>query len=333
MTFNDDVVATVDNTIASSAAGALNLTGAISGAGGFTKNGDGLATFGTGAKTYSGATVVNGGRLRSSLAAAPTATSSFTINSGGQLTLISAGTYTFGSGPLNLNGSGPTTGPFAGFPGAIRPDTGLALTIANAVVLQSNTVLHSQGAGTGSITLNGVISGPGKLIAGSTPHDANIGSIILSGASGNTYSGGSEVVAGDLVAGASSVNAFGSGDVTVDSANLSFAGSIARLVITAGALNPIADTATLFLAGGGAGGVADDGYASLGTGINETVNMLLLGGVPQAPGTYGSTASVAAFKSDEYFSGTGILTVLVPEPSSLMLLCIGALGIVGRRRR
>jgi autotransporter-associated beta strand protein len=150
ITLSDNVVAQVDNTSATSAAGALNLTATITGAGGFTKQGDGLATFGTGAKTYAGATAINGGRVRISSAAQPSATSSFTINPGGQVTLISGATFTFGNGPLNLNGSGPSTGPFAAFPGAIRNDTGLLVTIANQVVLQTNTLLHVQAtAGTG----------------------------------------------------------------------------------------------------------------------------------------------------------------------------------------
>src|SRR5439155_9007852 len=125
LVLNDSVNGIVNQTTSSSAAGSLNLTATMSGTGGFTKSGDGLATFGTGAKTYTGATVVNGGRMRISSAAAPTATSSLTVNTGGQLNLITAATYAFGSGPLNLNGSGPTSGPFAVFPGAIRNDTGL----------------------------------------------------------------------------------------------------------------------------------------------------------------------------------------------------------------
>jgi len=332
MTLNDDVVATVGNVTATSAAGALNLTGTMGGAGGFTKNGDGLATFGTGAKTYTGATVLNGGRLRVSLAAAPTTTSSFTINSGGQLDLISAGTFGFGSGPLNLNGAGPTSGPFAPFPGAIRPDTALAITITNPVVLQSNSVVHSQGAGTGSITFSGAVSGSGKLIAGSSAHDANVGSIILS--NGNSYSGGSQVVVGGLVAMGTSVNAFGTGDVTIDSANLVFGGSSAKLSILTGATNAIADAATLFLAGGNAAGVADDGYADLGAGINETIGGLWLGGVQQfTPGTYGSTASSATFQNNEFFAGTGVVTLL-PEPSSIGLIGLAVAGLaMGIRKR
>jgi fibronectin-binding autotransporter adhesin len=131
MILNDNVVAQVDNTVATNGAGALNLTAAISGSGGFTKNGDGLATFGTGAKTYTGPTVLSGGRMRMSNAARAQSTSSFTVNAGAQLDLISGSSYTLGSGPLNLNGSGATSGPFAIFPGAIRNDTGLIAGITN----------------------------------------------------------------------------------------------------------------------------------------------------------------------------------------------------------
>ena len=324
MVFNDDVVATVNQQNTASGALSLNLTGAISGAGGFTKNGDGGATFGTGTKTYTGATVLNGGRLRSSTTAQPSATSSFTINSGGQLNPISNGTYTLGTGPLNLNGAGPTSGQFSAFPGAIRPDTGLVLTITNATVLQSDVVIHSQSsAGTGSITLSGTVGGPGKLIAGSTPHDANVGQIILGGTAGNTYSGGSEVVAGALVAGATSVNAFGTGDVTIDTPS---SGASAILQILAGAVNSIADSATLLIGTGGA-------KADLGTGIHDYISGLWLGGTQQfALGTYGSTASGADFQNNDYFSGTGVVH-LVPEPSSVMLLFVAAIGLLIRRQR
>ncbi|HEX5176943.1 MAG TPA: hypothetical protein VFV83_07940, partial [Chthoniobacteraceae bacterium] len=156
ITLTDSLLAVVNNTTATSAAGSLNLTAAISGAGGFTKEGPGLATFGTGAKTYQGPTVLNAGRMRISFAAAPTGTSSFTINSGAQLTLTTDQTYTFGPGPLNLNGSGALAGPFAAFPGAIRNDRNLAATITNPVVLQSDTLLHVQGAATGSLTFPNV---------------------------------------------------------------------------------------------------------------------------------------------------------------------------------
>jgi autotransporter-associated beta strand protein len=183
------------------------------------------------------------------------------------------------------------------------------------------------------ITFSGAVSGIGKLIAGATPHDANIGQIVLSGAAGNSYSGGSEVVAGTLAASATSLNAFGSDNVTVDSGNATFAGSVAKLLIQAGASDAIANTASLSLAGGGTAGMADDGYADLGAGVNEIVHGLVLGGVQQlALGTYGATGSGATFINDEYFAGAGVIT-LVPEPSSVLLFGTAVFGLALTKRR
>jgi autotransporter-associated beta strand protein len=213
---------------------------------------------------------------------------------------------------LILSGAGPTTGPFAAFPGVIRPDTNLAIVIANpSVVLQSDSTLHSQGSASGSITLSGNVSGTGRLIAGAVAHDANIGQIILSGT--NSYTGGTTVTAGTLAATGSSVTAFGTGNVSVVSAGAVFGGSFAKLAIQSGATNAIADTATLSLAGGNVAAVADDGYADLAAGINETVGGLVLGGTTETiAGTYGSSSSGATFQFDEYFAGSGIITLAPP---------------------
>ncbi|MEO7299728.1 MAG: autotransporter-associated beta strand repeat-containing protein [Verrucomicrobiota bacterium] len=308
ITLTDSVVGNVDNVTATSQSGALNLTAVISGTGGFTKAGDGVATFGTGIKTYSGATVVNGGRLRSSLLASPTNTSSFTINAGGQLTLITAASFTFGSGPLNLNGNGPIPpAAYSIFPGAIRNNTDLVATINNLTVLQSDTVLAVQGL-LGSLTFTNTISGPGKLTLTPSTHDANLGTLVLS--ANNTYQGGTVVDGGTLVVSNASAT-LGTGNVTVNSANLVFGGSSAKLTISTGVTNAIADTATLTLAGGRAAGTADDGFVELQTGVNEVVAGLVLAGAPQAPGIYGSTTSSAppANQNDEFFAGPGIVTV------------------------
>ena len=187
LVLNDFLTAQVDQVTPTSQAGSLNLTATMSGTGGVLKQGEGLMTFGTGAKSYTGDTILNGGRTRISVAAHPTATSKFTINAGAQLDLITTGTYTFGSGPLNLNGSGATSGPYAAFPGAIRNDTGLVATIASPIVLQSDTIIHIQATAntggnpnpTGSLTLSNTVQGPGALILTAPGSNPDQGTLFL----------------------------------------------------------------------------------------------------------------------------------------------------------
>lgn len=148
----------------------------------------------------------------------------------------------------------------------------------------------------GAMTFNGAITGPGGL----TKLSAN--TLTLGGA--NTYAGTTTISGGTLIVSAPSAK-LGSGNVIVQGAAAS-----TSLVIQSGVGNAIDDSAVLSLAGGGAVDVADQGYANLGTAVSEIVGSLLLGGVPQAYGlTYGSTASGAVMQSDEYFTGTGTVSV------------------------
>jgi len=137
---------------------------------------------------------------------------------------------------------------------------------------------------------------------------AGAGTLQLSGT--ETYTGGTTVAAGLLTLSGASAK-LGTSNVTVQGTTAGTA-----LQIQSGVTNAIVNTATLSLLGGGTAGVADRGYIDLGAGINETVNMLLLNGVVQGPGTYGSSASSATFKINEYFAGSGIVTVLIPEPAA-----------------
>ena len=330
----DSVVATVTQTSQTSQAGGLNWTGAISGGdGSFTKQGPGILTFGTNAKRYTGPTLLDtdSGRTRISVAGSPQSTSSFTVNPGAQITLITQGTYTLGAGSLILNGTGLGFSSYPGdFPGAIRNNTNLVATITNPVVLQSDTLIHVQGADTGSTTFANAVSGPGHLTLTAPNSNADLGRLVLSGA--NTYTGGTTVRGGTVFVGdptaatANPTASLGTGDVLVESGAFVFSGATARLTLQTGVLDAIADTATLTLLGGSNFGVADDGFAELGEGVNEVVGSLVLGFEPQFAGTYGSSSSPAEFKNDEYFAGTGMITV-IPEPGAVTML-LGAFTVL-----
>ncbi len=197
-TLNDNIVATVNQTSASSAAGSLNWTGTISGGGGFTKEGPGLMTFGTGTKTYTGPTLfdTNGGRTRISSTARPQNSSSVTIKDGAQVECITTGSYSFG-GPLNLNGFG-----LAAFPGSIRPTRDMSPDFSSPTVIQSDTVVHEQSTGqdgangTGTMSFSGQISGPGHLQLTASGSDNQIGRYYFGAA--NTMTGGVSIIAGTL---------------------------------------------------------------------------------------------------------------------------------------
>jgi autotransporter-associated beta strand protein len=304
LSFNDNVTATVNQTASTSQAGSLNLTATITGSGGFTKTGDGLVTFGTGAKTYTGATFINGGRIRMSGAAQPASTSGFTINNGGQLTIIqtTTGNFTLGPGVLALNGAGPTTGPFAAFPGAIRNDTGTAVKFNNNVVLQSDTLIHVQGQAAAIMTFSGNISGPGKLTITATNSNQDIGRVVLTSA--NTWSGGTLINAGQLVV--TDPNGLGTGPLTVNSAVPGFAH--ATLV----QLSSTGPSTSGSLSGTNGGDVGDsitiDNGGQTYT-VNQTANGLYAGTIQGAGGLALGATSTATLTLSGALTYTGVTTV------------------------
>ncbi|HEX3601698.1 MAG TPA: autotransporter-associated beta strand repeat-containing protein, partial [Lacipirellulaceae bacterium] len=174
------------------------------------------------------------------------------------------------------------------------------VTFSGAWTLASGTSTLTVGNtshATSQMTISGKIGGSG----GALIKNGN-GALIISGA--NTYTGGTTLNAGALTVSGAAAN-LGTGNVTVQNTSA----IVTSFAIQSGVLNAIADSATLTLAGGGTANVADQSYASLGNGVNELVHALILAGASQANGTYGSSLSGAMHTSNEFFSGTGIVTV------------------------
>ena len=148
---------------------------------------------------------------------------------------------------------------------------------------------------TGTQTWSGAISGDASY------RRSGAGATVFSGA--NTFSGGTIVDGGTLTASGASAT-LGGGNVTVNAGHAA---------IAAGVADAIANTKKLTLLGGGTGGVADEGYIDLASGISERVGTLVLGSTTQINGlTYGSTSSSALVQNNEYFSSSGIISVGVP---------------------
>ena len=214
-----------------------------------------------------------------------------TIQSGPTTVTVPAGTF-----------NGTATAPagalmrsIAWTTGTIENTAGADLSISGVPTLLLTTAPHTFNA-TGSNTITLAADAP---ISGATfgITKTGAGGLILNAT--NTQTGLTTVNGGSLtVSGATAT--ISAGDLTVSSGSAS---------ISAGVANALADTAILTLLGGGTAGVADTGFINLGAGINETINMLVLGATTQAIGTYGSSSSSATFQLDEYFSGTGILTI------------------------
>jgi fibronectin-binding autotransporter adhesin len=249
LVLNDNVTAIVNQTTSTSAAGSLNLTAAISGTGGLTKQGAGTMTLGTGAKTYTGPTVfdTNGGRTRMSQTARPQFSSSITIKSGAQVELITNGDYNF-SGPLNLNGNG-----LAAFPGSIRPTRDVVANITGPTVIQSDTIVHEQSSGpdgstgAGTISFSGQISGPGILqLTAPVISDNQIGRYTFGSA--NTH-GGTIINAGTLnvIDGAG----LGTGIIQVNANVGQFVNTVMNLNATGAAPTTTSGPLSGFITGGG----------------------------------------------------------------------------------
>jgi hypothetical protein len=202
-----------------------------------------------------------------------------TLNLGGTVsiaTLANAGTF-------NKTNGGPTTTALANFinTGTVNLNgtgtiTGITNSTGGTVNLNSSGSITAFDNATATSTLN--------IFALTVPH---FGTLTVS-ATGNTvnYSG----------AGAQTVKR-----ITYN--NLTFSGSGAKSA-TIPTNNTLAN-GTLSIAPTGSA------IANVGIGTNISVNHLSLGGLGQAPGTWGSSASAATNTNDTYFaSTTGYLNII-----------------------
>ena len=274
----------------------------------------------SGANTYSGGTTIRNGTL--SVSSLGTAGNPGNVGTNATINVGNGNN----SGTLAYTGVGETTDRVVNLSGVAGGATIDTTSGTGPLVFTSN--FTATGAGSKTLTLKGgnndIVQGAivDNSVANTTAlNKTGNGTWVLSGA--NTYSGGTTITGGTLrLSGA---------NATLGTGNVSVLSSANSLNITSGVLNAIADTATLSLAGGGTAGVADDGYAKLGNGVDEVVAALILGGMNEAPGTYGSSTSGAANIMDEFFSGNGIITV-VPEPSVYALIVAGGGLLLGAQR-
>jgi autotransporter-associated beta strand protein len=227
------------------------------------------------------------------------------LNSTGALNFNNANS--FGSGPIRWSYTNPNATVFT----LAAPIISSPLTITNPMITKAaNTLTMTEFAqpvtwsgawtlasGTSTLdirsnantTISGIISGTNGALA-----KTSTGTLTLTAA--NTYTGGTTISNGTLELSGASAR-LGTGNVTIT-------GSGSFLKINNGVADGLNNAATLSIANGG--------LLNLTAGVTERVTSLSLDTVFQPNGTYGSSQSIAANKFDDYFTGTGILTIGPP---------------------
>ncbi|MDD4869536.1 MAG: DUF2341 domain-containing protein [Kiritimatiellae bacterium] len=276
------------------------------GSGGLTMDGSGTLTL-TGANTYSGATTINAGvvNIRNATGLGTTA-GGVSVASGAALQL--QGGITVGAEALTLNGTGVSTD------GALRNISGNntyqgAITIGSATRINSDSGLLTLDVASGNgitgagqnVTFGGeediIVADPIATTTGTLTKDG-MGTLTLSGA--NTYSGVTTVNAGILK--------FTNNASAATTSLVVSAGSTCRVETTS---SVITDSGMVFL------NSSESSYGMLWLTNNEAVGSLYLAGDLQLAGTWGAVGSGATYTDNNYFSGTGVLTVASgPTPAN-----------------
>jgi fibronectin-binding autotransporter adhesin len=293
-------IATSGNTwfVNTDLASTATLAGSVTGAGNFEKSGVGRLTV-TGAVNVTGTNFLFSGVLAVSSSAA-LGTATVQASSGSALEISGSQTFT---NTLNLNDNATNdldTGSNGFFTGTLRSTSGTNVW-SGPIVLNGNVGTSFIGVDSGQLTLSNVVSAFGGLAQALAK--VGLGTLVMSGASANTYTGLTTVDQGTLVLNKSgTANAIGTGGIVVGDgggvrdSDLVQYGSV-------GGTNEITDTASVT--------VYSSGKLDLGTNsASDTIGYLTLDIAP------GSSADVS--------TGTGTLTLGGSIASSLYLNSVGA---------
>ena len=342
-TISNNLTLTANTTVGGTGAGALTLSGVISGTGGLTKTTSGSLTL-SGLNTFSGGTTISNGTFflgnkngcgtgaitlatgttfqqvnfegNSSAGALP---NSFVLGGTGKVTFnipfgggkdIWLSQPVSGTGGISVQGGARTltlinNNTFSG---------GITLTNANHKV----QIQNANALGTGTFRSETTTANSGQLIC-----SANLSSgsgvtnafDIASGAYLNILADGTNHlrISGPITSAVGTGHLYKAGTATLTlSGNNTYTGTT---TVAAGTLTCTSDASL------GHGPVAITSGAKLNLNFTGTTQVaaLTLGGVAQANGTYGSTASPAAIKNNTWFSGTGTVTVSAATTTALSL--------------
>jgi len=285
----------------------------------------------TGTNTISGLITTSGGRYNANggtwlkITGGVTGVNAFfVVNANGTIEFTSA-PITIGSGTFHADSGGLTILGVAGNSWGSTLFSGGTMRFDVDGPLPATTTLQIGGVSYGpSCTLN--LNGRNQTVAGLTQAGGTPGTVVITSAAPATLTvnqSGTTTYWGQFAGGVNLVKA-GTGTLSLSNAVSSTSGSFVvsngtllvtaasrlgnstNVVVAGGTLElrnqtAISDAATLSLATGA--------KVRINAGLVEVVDRLVVDGVPQASGTYGSSASGAFFKNDTWFVGNGQLLV------------------------
>ena len=306
-------------------------------AGGLTKSGSGTMTL-SGSNNYTGATYVNGGTLVAGVAStAFSASSAVIVGTGGTLGLNNfsnaigslasnnasgggLGSVTLGTATLTTGGDGTSTT----FNGVIS-GVGGALTKTGAGV-QTLTGINTY---TGATSINnGTLLVDGSLASGSAVSTSGTGMLggsgIINGAT--TIATGTKLSPGDAIG-----TLTFTGGLNISGATADNAGEMMFTVGTAG--DKVVETAgTLNI---GTLDFGDFTFVNNGIAVGNSYLLFDATGAVVSGSIGSSTGLIGAYSANISLAGNQVYlnVTAVPEPATLGIIGLGALGLLGRRRR